>query len=222
MQSILFRRRRYVVNNIKTCNEEKRSVSQSGQRSFATSHSHMNYYIDITMQKSRLSEAKSIAHEIVSSYRSNTIVDTVLCLDGTEVIGTCIADELTKEDFANMNAHQTIYIVTPEYTSGSQILFRDNVVPMIASKHVLIFAASVTTGLTAKAAAEAVRYYGGKVAGISSVFATVDSCEGYPVISVFNPKDIPDYETFDSHECPYCKRSEKIDALVNSHGFSLL
>ena len=25
MQSILFRRRRYVVNNIKTCNEEKRS-----------------------------------------------------------------------------------------------------------------------------------------------------------------------------------------------------
>ena len=174
------------------------------------------------MQKSRLSEAKSIAHEIVSSYRSNTIVDTVLCLDGTEVIGTCIADELTKEDFANMNAHQTIYIVTPEYTSGSQILFRDNVVPMIASKHVLIFAASVTTGLTAKAAAEAVKYYGGKVAGISSVFATVDSCEGYPVISVFNPKDIPDYETFDSHECPYCKRSEKIDALVNSHGFSLL
>ena len=210
------------LTTLKLATKKKDLCLRAVKGHFATSHSHMNYYIDITMQKSRLSEAKSTAHEIVSSYRSNTIVDTVLCLDGTEVIGTCIADELTKEDFANMNAHQTIYIVTPEYTSGSQILFRDNVVPMIASKHVLIFAASVTTGLTAKAAAEAVKYYGGKVAGISSVFATVDSCEGYPVISVFNPKDIPDYETFDSHECPYCKRSEKIDALVNSHGFSLL
>ena len=28
---------------------------------FATSHSHINYYIDIAKQKSRLSEAKSVA-----------------------------------------------------------------------------------------------------------------------------------------------------------------
>ena len=151
------------LTTLKLATKKKDLCLRAVKGHFATSHSHMNYYIDITMQKSRLSEAKSIAHEIVSSYRSNTIVDTVLCLDGTEVIGTCIADELTKEDFANMNAHQTIYIVTPEYTSGSQILFRDNVVPMIASKHVLIFAASVTTGLTAKAAAEAVRYYGARL-----------------------------------------------------------
>ena len=28
---------------------------------FATSHSHINYFIDVTMQKSRLSEAKAVA-----------------------------------------------------------------------------------------------------------------------------------------------------------------
>ena len=30
---------------------------------FATSHSHINYYIDVTTQKARLSEAKAVAQE---------------------------------------------------------------------------------------------------------------------------------------------------------------
>ena len=113
---------------------------------FATSHSHTNYYIDVTTQKMRLSEAKAVAEELLPYYDTSTIVDTILCLDGTEVIGTCLAEELTRSDHVNMNAHQTIYVVTPEHTTGSQLIFRDNIVPMIAGKNVLILAASVTTG----------------------------------------------------------------------------
>ena len=90
---------------------------------FATSHSHINYYIDVTTQKTRLSEAKAVAKELVSYYATNTIVDTVLCLDGTEVIGACLANELTKSNFVNLNAHQTIYVITPEHTVGSQLSF---------------------------------------------------------------------------------------------------
>ena len=112
---------------------------------FATSHSHINYYIDVTTQKTRLSEAKAVAEELVSYYQSNTIVDTILCLDGTQVIGTCLAHELTRAGFTNLNAHQTIYVVTPEHTSGSQIIFRDNLLPMIKGKNVLILEASITT-----------------------------------------------------------------------------
>ena len=41
---------------------------------FATNHSHINYYIDVTMQKSRLSEAKAVASALVSNYRVNTII----------------------------------------------------------------------------------------------------------------------------------------------------
>ena len=141
---------------------------------FATSHSHINYFIDVTMQKTRLSEAKAVAQELVRHYASTTVVDTVLCLDGTEVIGACLANELTRGGYMNMNAHQTIYVVTPEHTSGSQLLFRENTAPMITNKHVLILAASVTTGFTAQAAVEAVDYYGGIVAGITAIFATVD------------------------------------------------
>ena len=189
---------------------------------FATGHSHTNYYIDVTSQKTRLSEAKAVAEALVSFYSLSTVVDTVLCLDGTEVIGTCIAEALTRNDFINLNAHQTIYVVTPEHTSGSQLLFRDNLVPTIANKHVLVLAASVTTGYTALSAIEAVRYYGGDVVGVSAIFATVDECGGVSVNSVFNPKDLPDYASHNSHECPLCKQNIKVDAIVNSFGFSKL
>ncbi len=189
---------------------------------FATSNSHSNYYIDVAAQKSRLSEARAVAEELCSYYRHNTIVDTILCLDGMEVVGTCLADRLTAGDFANMNAHQTIYVVTPESVNSSQLLFRDNIVPMIQGKNVLILAVSVATGRTVQSAVEAVKYYGGKVAGISSIFATVNECDGITVNSVFNPKDLPDYQNYAPNECPLCQKGEKIDALVNCHGCSKL
>lgn len=210
------------TNSYKIRTKRKDLFLRVSKGHFATSHSHINYYIDVTTQKSRLSEASALAKELVSFYKSNTIVDTILCLDGTQVIGTCLAEELTRGDFANMNAHQTIYIVTPEHTTGSQLFFRDNIIPMIAGKNVLILAASVTTGFTVRGAVEAVNYYGGAVAGISAIFATVDSFADIPVRSVFDPNDLEGYASYSSHECPYCKNGQKIDGLVNSFGFSKL
>ena len=189
---------------------------------FATSHSHINYYIDVAAQKCRLSEAMAVAEELISYYSTTTIVDTVLCLDGTQVIGTCLADALTRGNFMNLNAHKTIYVLAPEYTSSSQIIFRDSSVPMIEGKNVLVLAASVTTGYTAKSAIEAIKYYRGNVVGVSAIFATLDNCMGYPVRSVFNPNDLKEYSSFQSHECPMCREGKKIDALVNSFGFSKL
>ena len=189
---------------------------------FATSNCHTNYYIDVAAQNSRLSEAKAIAEEISSYYYSDTIVDTILCLDGTEVIGTCLADKLTKGDYINMNAHQTIYVVTPEITGNNLFIFRDNLVPMIQGKNVMILGVSLTSGKTAEAAVEAVKYYGGNVTGIASIFSTVEECAGLPVRSVFTPKDLSDYASYPPHECPMCKADTKIDALVNYHGFSKL
>ena len=189
---------------------------------FATSHSHINYYIDVTTQKARLSEAYAVAEELVTYYSSTTIVDTILCLDGTQVIGTCLAEVLTKGNFMNLNAHKTIYVLAPEYTSSSQIIFRDSAIPMIENKNVLILASSVTTGYTARSAIEAVNYYKGHIAGIAAIFATVNNCMGYTVNSVFDPKDLKGYASYQSHECPMCKKGEKIDALVNSFGFSKL
>lgn len=189
---------------------------------FATNHSHINYYIDITFQKSRLSEAKAVARHLVKSFDSTTIVDTVLCLDGTEVIGTCLADELTKGGFQSINSHQTIYVVSPEYNSNSQIIFRDNMKVMLKGKHVLVLMASMTTGYTIKKSIEAVGYYGGYIAGVAALYSAVKEAGGYPVASVYTLDDLPDYASFDYRECPYCKQGIPIDALVNSHGYSEL
>ena len=189
---------------------------------FATNHSHINYYIDITYQKTRISEAKDSAYQLVSNFINDTPVDTVLCLDGTAVLGTCVAEELTKTGFRTINQHQTIYVVEPEYNANSQIIFRDNIKPMITGKHVLILMASVTTGYTAKRSIEAIGYYGGNVAGVAAIYRAVDDVAGYPVRSVYSVADLPDYESFDYRECPYCKQGKKLDALVNSFGYSAL
>ena len=187
---------------------------------FATSHSHINYYLDLTMTKHRLSEAREAAIQLCSKLKTADAIDTILCLDGTEVIGACMASELDRRGHTTMNAHHTIYVATPEHTSGSQLLFRENTAPMIVGKHVLILAASVATGYTAQAAIDAIRYYCGIPAGICSIFASVDSCEGFPVASIFTTRDLDGYISCSSRDCPMCKSGKKLDAMVNSFGIS--
>lgn len=189
---------------------------------FATNHSHINYYVDITYQKTRLSEARDSAQQLVAHFITHTPVDTILCLDGTAVIGTCLADELTKSGFNTINEHQTIYVLEPEYNANSQIVFRDNNVNMIRGKHVLVLMASVTTGFTAKRSIEAIGYYGGRVAGVAAIYSAVEQVADYPVCSVYNIGDLPGYASYDYRECPYCKEGRKLDALVNSFGYSIL
>ncbi len=189
---------------------------------FATNHSHINYYIDVTFQKTRLSEAKDSARELVSHFINNTPVDTIICLDGTAVLGAFVAERLTQAGFRTVNQHQTIYVVEPELSPASQMIFRDNIQPMIRNKHVLILMASVTTGSTARQAMQAITYYGGMVAGIAAIYRAVNDVQGYPVRSIYSVKDLPDYESYDYRDCPYCKRGVKLDALVNSYGYSSL
>ena len=189
---------------------------------FATNHSHTNYYIDVTAQKFRLSEAKAVARELTSVYKYSKPVDTILCLDGTEVIGACMASDMMKSHVLTSNEHGSLYVLTPEHTTGSQLIFRENTVPMITGKHVLILLASVSTGYTAEAAMQAIRYYGGQVVGIASIFATVKEVAGVPVTHLFDTNDLVDYASWDARSCPLCQKGQKLDALVNSYGFSNL
>lgn len=211
-----------IINTTTIATKRKNLLLRVQRGHFATSHSHINYFIDVTMQKTRLSEAKAVAKELLSYYQTTTIIDTILCLDGMQVVGSCLAEQLTSNNFMNLNAHQTIYVVTPEYTAGSQMIFRDSIAQAITGKNVLILAASVVTGYTTKSAIEAITYYGGRVAGISSIFATVDKYLGYDVVSAFNPNDLPGYASYAPHECPMCRAGNRIEGLVNSFGFSKL
>ena len=187
---------------------------------FATNHSHINYYIDISYQKTRLSEAKDVAKQLAPHY-NNIPVDTILCLDGTAVIGTCLAEELVGTR-RSVNSNGAICVLEPEYNANSQIIFRDNAQPLIRNKHVLILMASVTTGFTAGRSIEAVGYYGGTVVGVTSLYSAVHEAAGMVVHSVYDVNDLPDYKSYDYRNCPFCKQGRRLDALVNSFGYSAL
>ncbi len=189
---------------------------------FSTNHSHINFYVDTTALKARQSEAELAARALASRYIYDTVVDTIVCIEGTEVIGAFLAQQLSEAGVMSMNAHKTIYVVEPEYDNNGQLLFRDNIRPMIAGKNVIVLLADVTTGRTTARCVEAIQYYGGIVRGVCALFSVVDKINEFPVHAVFTEKDIPDYKAYPAVECPYCKNGTPLDALVNSYGYSKL
>ena len=113
-----------------------------------------------------------------------------------------------------------MYIASPEIHTGGQLIFRDNMQAMIANKHVLLVVATATTGITVKRAVECIRYYGGIMEGAVALFSAVDEVDGIKIYSLFTPEDIPQYQTWHATECPMCAKHEKLDAIVNSYGYS--
>ena len=192
------------------------------QGHFATTSSHINYYIDLTTLKARASEATAVATSLSHEYIASTIVDTIVCIDGTDVIGAYLADQLTKSGIMSMNQHKTMYVITPEVNSVGQLTFRDNVIPMIKNKHVMLLLATATTGQTTEKAIECIEYYGGSIAVISAIFSAIDNVQGYDVHSIFHINDIEGYASYSSHECPFCKAGIKLDGLVSAGGISEL
>lgn len=49
---------------------------------FATNHSHINYYIDMTGIKTKHNIAKIAGELLAKEYETNTIIDTIVCMDG--------------------------------------------------------------------------------------------------------------------------------------------
>ena len=171
---------------------------------FATNHSHINYYLDVTTLKARMSEARQAAEALAGMYMYDTVVDTIVCLDGTQIIGAYLAEALTNAGVMSRNAHQTIYVIAPEYNSNSQMVFRENTQPMVTGKNVILLMASITTGKTIAKGIECIRYYGGILAGISTIFSAIEETDGIHINSIFGMRDLPDYQAHDYRDCPFC------------------
>lgn len=189
---------------------------------FVTSHSHINYYVDLTTLQARQNEAEAAAKLLARKYENNTVVDTIICLNGCEVIGAYLAQELTKSGIMCLNAHNTIYVTAPEQDINGQMIFRDNAKIMVQGKNVLILSTSITTGVTLEKAITSVQYYGGTVQGIASIFSFISKAHGVEVNSIFDAKDMIGYASYDAKDCPMCKAKQKIDAIVNGFGYSKL
>lgn len=89
-------------------------------------------------------------------------MDTILCIDGCEVIGAYLANYLTESGVVSINQHSTMYVTSAETTSGGQFIFRENMVHMIKDKNVMLLLSSATTGKTVANAIHS-SYYGGNI-----------------------------------------------------------
>jgi hypothetical protein len=119
---------------------------------FATRHSHNSYYLDITRLKHEYSLAHDTALALANHYIYEKSIDTIICMDGSEVIGAFLARQLTQKILFSVNNNKSICVVTPEYDSNGQLLFRENLVPMIHGRNMLLLISTVNSGKTARRA----------------------------------------------------------------------
>ena len=186
---------------------------------FATNHSHVNYYVDLTNIKCQHRMAQAAAEQLADAYRG-TPIDTIICLEGTEMLGAFLAQELTQNGGGNVNSGNNMAVLTPELNINNQMLFRDNMQKMIWGKNVLLLIASVSTGKTINRSMECLQYYNGNLVGVGAVFSAIESLRDLPIHALFTPEDLPGYETCLSTQCKMCHEKKKLDALVNSYGYS--
>lgn len=184
---------------------------------FATNHSHVSHYIDMTRVKTVHNCAKLAAKALAEKF-SSTSVDTIICMEGMEIIAAYLAQELTNAPHG-INAGKDINIISPEYNQNNQMIFRNNVEKMVWNQRVLLLIASATTGKTINRALECIKYYCGTSIGIGAVFSAAESIQGIDIYSVFTEDDVPEYKTYSFSDCPDCAQKKKIDAIVNAFGY---
>ena len=187
---------------------------------FATNHSHVNYYVDMTKIKTHHAVAKETARELAKAYVSILSVDTIICLEGTEIIGAFLARELAKEGHTSINAGKDICVITPETNANNQMIFRDNIQKDIFGKQILLLISSASTGKTINRSVECLQYYNGHLAGVASIFSAIKDYNGIEINSVFTSDDLDGYETMPASECSLCKSGQRVDAIINSFGYS--
>lgn len=189
---------------------------------FATNHSHINYYLDMSALKHSRSLAAEAAHSIAYHFAS-TNVDTILCLEGTEYIGAYLARELSLDSMRGMNSGHDLFLIEPDCSVTGQFIFADNLRPMIENKQVLVLVTSASTGQTLTQARECVEYYGGAVVGYSALFSNISELARRPVVSLFSGADFPHYRNCPQGQaCPDCAAGVPLDAIATPHGYTKL
>lgn len=181
---------------------------------FATRHSHVNYCVDMTKIKSQLDSAKAAARLLAASFMS-TPVDTIISLDRMKMVGAFMAEFISQ---AHVNYQKDIAVITPEITND-KLLLRDNFLPYIKDKRIVLLTASATTGKDVRSVVAGIRYYGGEPVGAATVFGGEFECD-IPVYKIFGMESVPDYRSYVPADCPLCKSGIKVDAVVNSYGYS--
>ena len=135
---------------------------------FSTSHFHTTHYLDLKNLKTNASIAKDVAIELALPYLTRTIVDTIVCMEGTEVIGAYMAEELLQEGMLVINRDREIHIATPISNTNRNWMFQSDVQELIHNRNIIVLVSSISSGMTLRGILECLSYYGGIVVGISA------------------------------------------------------
>ncbi len=181
---------------------------------FATKHSHISHCVDMTKVKSEMLSAKAAA-KLLAARLQATPVETIISLDRMKMVGAFLAEELAG---GGINRGRNIAVISPEI-NGDKMLLRDNSIDFVKHKHVLILMASATTGMTVDSVAEGVKYYGGETSAAAAIFGGNLNCS-VEVTTIFGLHEVPDYTSYSPQTCPLCRAGIKVDAVVNSYGYS--
>lgn len=191
------------------------------QGHFISANNHINYYIGTSDVKHNHDVSVDTAMLLSEYYVANDIhIDTVLCLYETQALGAYLAHELSRPNMLSPNPDQNVYVIGSEYDALGNLIFRDNLRRMIRDKNVLILISCITSGRTVERAMESVQYYGGRVAGVSSIYSAVNNVAGVPVNTIFTADDVPGYAAYPAHNCPLCQQGLPVDAISNGYGYS--
>jgi len=188
---------------------------------FTTSHSHISHFIDLNVMKSNALIARDIARELATPYMVSTTVDTIVCMEKTEVVGAYLAEEIYQEGMPPFNNSGEIHVVTPiNNANGNLLCFQGSAIELIAGKNTVLLVASMSSGQTVKKALDCIAFYGGKVVGISALFLASPEKQEREIHALFTSEDIPDYKIMNINECDMCKSGKKLDAIVSSEGYT--
>ncbi|MCL2766360.1 MAG: hypothetical protein FWD21_01575 [Peptococcaceae bacterium] len=187
---------------------------------FTTGYYHANYYLDVSKLKASALVARDVARELAIPYIARTTVETIVCMDNTEVIGAYLAEELLEHGALIINSGGEIHVVTPMGSSLGKFVFQDSVLDWLYERDIVLLTATISSGRTVNSALECISYYGGNVVGISTLFMTSHDWTERAVHPLFTVEDIPGFKQFLPADCEICKSGQSLDAIISSEGYT--
>jgi orotate phosphoribosyltransferase len=140
-------------------------------------------------------------------------------MEKTEAIGAYLAEELTRDGGQAINAGGEIHILTPISNVKGFLIFSDSALEWILNRDILLLVASISSGRTVHTALDCIRYYGGSLVGISALFLNIPE-ENPDFNALFTCEDIPNYKTYEIHDCALCKAGHSLEAIISSEGYT--
>lgn len=187
---------------------------------FTTSQFHISHFLDLYDLKTNATLARDVAIEMAMPYLTSTLVDTIVCMEGTEVIGAYMAEELLQEGTSVINSGKEIHVVTPMSNINRKLIFQNNMQDLILNKNIILLVSSISSGTTVNSALECLSYYGGIVVGISALFNAYQDAADQEIHSMFTSEDIPGYRIFSPGKCDMCEDGLKLDAFIIHDGYT--